>query len=117
MKNKDKERKAEEQMASNCCYRLESQKKSCLAGFRGYGFLLQKKRLYLLIHIHRYVNLHLTASWMRANLLSPLMKRLHGSTSSAAAVAAFPDMTQLLFMISITSSGKQGTLRSAFEAF
>lgn len=37
MKNIDKARKAEEQMASNCCYRLESQKKSCLAGFRGYS--------------------------------------------------------------------------------
>lgn len=37
MKNKEKARKAEEQMASNCCYRLESQKKSCQAGFRGYS--------------------------------------------------------------------------------
>lgn len=62
MKNKDKARKAEEQMASNCCYRLESQTKSCLAGFLAWlqhSLFLENNLLYLLIHIHRYVNLHL----------------------------------------------------------
>lgn len=47
-------------MAFNCCYRLESQKKSCLAAFLA-GFL-EKNLLYLLIHARLYVNAHLTAS-------------------------------------------------------
>lgn len=67
MKNKDKARKAEEQMASNCCYRLEPEEK--LPGRfprLQHSPLLQKNLPYVLIHIHHYVNLRLTALWMRA---------------------------------------------------
>lgn len=46
-------------MASNCCYRLESQKKSWLAGFLSqlqHSLFLEKNLFYLLIHICRYMN-------------------------------------------------------------
>lgn len=97
MKNKDKGREAEEQMASNCCSRLESQKKSCLAGFRGY--ITEEPSLYP--HSHSPLDEFTPNGFVdEGKLCAPLMKRLQGS--------AFPSVTQLLFMISISSSGKQG---------
>lgn len=66
-------------MAFNCCYRLESQKKSRLAAF------LENNLLYLLTHVHLYVNVHPTALGRKQTFLHGVM--------------------QLLFPISITHSG------------
>lgn len=51
-------------MAFNCCYRLESQKRSCLAAFLAgrHSPFLENNLLHLLLHVHLYADVHLTAA-------------------------------------------------------